>query len=318
MLAKMRSMWRTTWRQLYTSTVTLLPTQGAYEMTRASWAKAIKSYDAVPDVYQSFFEPLLAEGQAFPYVILTPSYEGFLYKAAEKLVCDFGNEIYILEKSGSTFETQCYPLEKIIYVEFRTILLDSRIKISGVTKQGASTSSTFKFNSVTDYLFKPIIKRIRLHGIEAAETIESSELEKFDPWATPNFKFMSFAKHSLLGGEKVIQSVLQPEIRKSIFTILGKTYYRTIAPTHAVILTDRELIIIREEERQSGEDKYGGTWAYVPLRKILSLTLGERENDLFAFSIQVCEGEQLEFLFQVSMREEIERLLEQFRELAIE
>lgn len=72
----------------------------------------------------------------------------------------FDREIYTLEKRGNTFEAQGYPFEGISYVEVRTILLDSRIKISGVTKQGVSTSSSLRFNSVTDYLFTLILERV--------------------------------------------------------------------------------------------------------------------------------------------------------------
>ena len=140
-----------TWRQAYTSTIALLPTVGAAEQTKSSWAKPIKSCAAVPNVYKDFFELFLADGRVFPYTVLTPSHEGFIHRTTEKLICDFGREIYVLERSGNTFEAQCYPLEGISYVEVRTILLDSRIKISGVTRQGVTTSSTFKFNSVTDY-----------------------------------------------------------------------------------------------------------------------------------------------------------------------
>ena len=48
----------------------------ADEQTRKSWAKALKSYDEVPDVYRDFFKTL-PDG-ALPYMILTPSYEGTL------------------------------------------------------------------------------------------------------------------------------------------------------------------------------------------------------------------------------------------------
>ena len=315
MLTKMRNILWMNWRQVYTSTIAGLPTLSAAEQTKSSWAKSIESYDAVPNVYKDFFEPFLADGRVFPYTVLTPSYEGFIHRTTEKLICNFGHEIYVLERSGNTFEAQCYPLEGISYVEVRTILLDSRIKISGVTRHGVPTSSTLKFNSVTDYLFTPILERIRLATFDSKDAAQSSELEKFDHWVRLNYKFMNYAKHSLLAGEKVIHTIMQPEIRASVLTVLGKTYYRTISPTHVSILTDRELILIREEVRKSGEDKYGGIWDYIPLNKIVTLSLSGKDSNLLVLSIQLPESARLEYLFQASAKREIDQLLERFREL---
>ena len=70
---------------------------------------------------------------------------------------------------------------------------------------------------------------------------------------------MNYAKRSLLGGEKVIQAIFQPEIRARVFTVLGKSFYRMVSPAKAIIFTDGELIAIREEERRVGE---AGTGAY--------------------------------------------------------
>jgi len=287
------------------------------EQTKLTWAKAIESYEAVPVGYKEFFDSLLSNGQAFPYTIFTPVFETLGYKITEKLVCTFDHEIYILEKSGHALAVQCYPLDGISYVEMSSMLLDSRIKISGVTSQGITTSSIVRFNSVTEYLFTPVLKKIRLAAIAAKDGMQDSEADKFDHWTKLNYKFMNFARHSLMGGEKVIHALLQPEIKKRRFKILGKTYYRTLAPTHVCILTDRELIMIREELLQSRKDKYGGIWDYIPLNKIAVLSANQKDDNLLALSIQLITGERLEFLFQISLQAEIDQLLKQFRELTL-
>ena len=173
-----------------------------------------------------------------------------------------------MERNGSAFKTHCYPIDKISYVEFETALLASSFKICGMTSQGFHTSTTLIFNSITDYLFKPILKRARLITKESEGTDQSSELEKFEHLIKVNYKFMSFAKRSLLGGEKVIQYILQPEIRESILKFLRKPYYRTISLIHMCILTERELIVIQESVAQRKEDRYGGIWNYIPLNQI--------------------------------------------------
>jgi len=315
MLARMQNILRVIGGQIQSSKTDWVSKLSASQQTRLTWAKAIESYEKVPEVYKEFFEAQLSNGQAFPYIVLTPAFEILGYKITEKLVCAFEHEIYILERKGNALIAQCYPLADISYVEVSSMLLDSRIKISGVTSQGAATSSIVRFNSVTDYLFTPILKKIRLATVVSKDGTPGSELDKFDHWVRSNFKFMSFARRSLLGGEKVIHTILQPEIRKRRFAILGTTYYRTIAPTHVCILTDRELIMIQEELLQDRDDKYGGIWDYIPLNKIATLSASQKDNNLLALSIQLLTNERLEFLFQVSMQAEIDQLLEQFRKL---
>jgi hypothetical protein len=126
---------------------------------------------------------------------------------------------------------------------------------------------------------------------------------------------MNYAKRSLLGGEKVIHTIFQPEIRASVWTGLGRTFYRTISPTHMSILTDQELIMIRENERRGGDDKYGGIWDYIPLNKIVGISLHEKDDHLLVLSIQLPNGESLEYLFRDSLRQEANQLLVLFGEL---
>ena len=314
MLDGIRGVLRTVWRQSLSSVYALLPPTDAAEQTKASWARPIDSLAAVPAAYQEFFGRLLAGGRAFPYTVLTPSYQGFLHKATEKLVCDLDDEICILHSHSATFEAHRYPVEGISYVEVRTFLLDSSIKISGMTQHGVAASTSFKFNAVTDYLFTPILRKIRLaaHGPRDASLGTGSE--KFDDWVVLNYKFMNFAKRSLLVGDRVIQAILQPEIRTRALTLLGKTLYGLVSPTHMCILTDRELITVREEERRSSNDKYGGIWDYIPLAKIVELTLSHRDGDLFELSIRLPDV-VLKSLYTASAGRELNQLLDRFGEL---
>lgn len=315
---EMRNTLRRFWRQVSTSAIAMVPTISAVELAKSSWAESIRSYNALPVVYKPFFEPFIDEGRKFPYTVLTPSYERFIHRTTEKLISDFGHEIYVLERTGKTFQAQCYPREGISYVEVRTVLLDSQIKIRGVTKDGALSSSIFRFNSVSDHLFTPILKNIRHGSTDARAAALSPELEKFNRWVSLNYKFMSYAKRSLAGGEKVIHAILQPEIRAGVVKVRGKTIYRTISPTHACILTDRELIMIREEKRRAEEDKYGGIWDYIPLSKITDLSLREKDSNLLEFTIFLPQGDRLEFLFQTNLKQEIDQMLERFKESSTE
>lgn len=317
MLSKMRNKLRISWGQAsITSLIKLPKLLSAAELARSSWAVRIKSYEDVPDVFKDFFKPFLEAGQAFPYTILTPTQERFINRQTEKLISDLGSEIYVLKKSGNIFETQCYPIGGISYLEFRNALLASSFKICGMTSREVYISSTLIFNSVTDYLFKPILYKARPGAFGFENATENQETEKFEGLAKVNFKFMNFARHSLSGGEKVLHFVLQPEMKESILTFLRKTYYRTISPTHMLILTDRELITIREEAIQGARDRYGGIWDYIPVDKIDSLSVSEEGNNLLRLIVQLPEDISFGFLFHSSLKEELDQIMTSFKGLA--
>ena len=315
MFTRMRNTLRVLGERGHTSTRSLLPKLSGAELAKSSWATRIESCSEVPDPYASFFEPLLAGGGAFPYTVLTPSHERFIHRQAEKLICACEHKIAILERNGNAFEAYCYPFDEISYIEFRTALLASSLKICGMTSAGLHTTSALIFNSVTDYLFAPIMKKVRLGESKSEMALQSSEQERFNHLVKVNFKFMNYARHSLLEGESVMHSIFQPEIRTGILAALGRTFYKTISPTHMTILTDRELILIREDTVRRKEDKYGGIWDYIPLSKIMSLSASDDTGKLLVLAVQLPENTCFELLFQSSAREEVKQLLDRFRQL---
>ena len=315
MLTRLQNGLRLIGRQIHGSKSSWGIRLNSEERTQRTWAKVIDSYESIPEIYKDFFRPGFSEGQPFPYIVLTPSFETLGYRINEKLVCAFDREIQILERNRKELVVQCYPLEGISYVEVSSMLLDSRIRINGMARDGNLTSSIVRFSTATDYVLAPVLKRIRLYKVESKEAVQKRELEKFDPWLGLNFKFMNFARNSLLGGEKVLCTILQPEVNKGIFTFLGRTYYRTISPTHACILTDRELILIREEALEKRHDKYGGIWDYIPVSKIASLSMDRKNGNLLVLTIHLDRNECFKCLFQASMENEVDQLIARFTEV---
>jgi hypothetical protein len=287
-----------------------LPRLTAFEITKRSWARVVETYDDVPALYKEFFADLLADGSTFPYAVLTPTYEGFLRRENEKLVCNPGHRLFILEKARNTFGCTCYAFEEINYVEVGEILLQAWMTVSGIANNGALTASTFKFNAVTDYLFTPLVTRMRTGDRFTPAGDRRLEWLKFDYLGDLNFKFMNFARDSILPGERVLCSVLQPDIRLEVARILGHSFYRMVAPAHLTILTDCELITIRDDQSQLRNEstRYGGIWTYIPLCKITSVSLAEKEDNLLGLSIHLPGDDHLELLFSAANRREVEGL----------
>ena len=288
----------------------------ADEQTRRSWAKVLESYDEVPDVYRDFLKTL--PGGAPPYMVLTPSYEGFINRTSERLFCSFGDRVFVAEKQRDGVTSTCYPFEDINYVEVGAILLKAWVKISGVAGNGVLTSSTLRFNSVTDYMFAPLLTGIRPAVHDAGGADLSSERAKFEYLQKLNFKFMNYARRSILPGEKVLQTILQPAIRFQIFKMFDLPFSRTISTAHITILTDKELIIIQDEAtklRMGKNAEYGGIWKYIPLNRIASASLAQREDNLLALSIHLCADDRIETLFAASNEHELRLFLERLEGL---
>jgi hypothetical protein len=111
---------------------------------------------------------------------------------------------------------------------------------------------------------------------------------------------MNVAKKSILPGEQVIGSVMQPELRTPFVTLFGRTCTRLKAAAHIVVRTDRELIIAVEENQEawSGSHKYGSIRTYVPLAKIESVTCAaDPRGDTLHLVIQLKGGQRIDLDF---------------------
>ena len=290
--------------------------RGAAELTRASWAERVTGLDKVPEAFKDSFKTLLGDSHTWPYTLLMPTYEGFMRRENARLVCSLDDKIHIMESAMNKITCTSYPIQDVSTVEEGAILLYAWVKINGIASDGVPSSCTLKFNAVTDYLLTPIIEKIRSATGGLEDTDRSLELAKFDYLARLNFKFMSYARDSLLPGEKVIQTVLQPEMRNKVLSVFGWSLSRMTSTAHLCILTDRELILIRDEEQSqlNRDARYGGAKSFIPLSQISSVSLTRKEHDVLALSICLSGSDPVACLFSTSNEREIELLLDQLAE----
>ena len=309
LVAGVRSAWDE--RRARSQAIAITP----FEQAQRSWARSIGSYADLPGEYAVHFEPLHAAGAPFPLVVVAPSYEGFLHRETEKLVCATSDEITILERRGHKLHVHRYPIRGIHRVEVSSVLLDARLKIVGPEADGLPPSSTsVRFNAVTEFLFYPIVTTIRSGG-RPSMPAPSGRSNVFDSWGRPSFKFMNYAKRSLLGGEEVQCAILQPEIRMTIVSAFGRTFRRTVSPTHATILTDHELIGIQEVVTSGGRGSYGGIWDYVPLRSIDRLSIAAGDRGLVTLTVHLPGDDRFTLLYDASAGREVEALAGAFSKL---
>lgn len=281
--------------------------------TMSTWSKRIESYDTIPVVYRSALDPQLAKTADFPHIVLIPPLDKFLRKTNQKLICDSPEAIQILERSGSQVVKKCYPYQGITMLEYGSILLRSWIKIYGSTSEGNMDSSTFDFNTVmSERHFSLFVNRARPEPTDNDEGGFKAEQDKFKTLVNLNFKFMNYGRSSLIMGQKVRQTLLQPEIREVSYKFFDWTFYRTLALATLTILTGQELIFIQDDDRGLKKGaKHGGVWQYIPLRAIASTSLQESAEDLLTLTVNLTSGHTLSKSFETHNKEELERLRKQ-------
>jgi hypothetical protein len=286
-----------------------------YAQTRLSWARQVESYDELPATYHDRLKALLRD-RPLPHAVLTSTFPGYLHRENEKLVFSLDRQLYVWERIKNDLNCACYALEDIQTLEVGTVLLYAWLGIRGIASDGALTTSLLKFNGVNDWLFAPFIQEIRGIAGDWVEADRELEIQKLDNRVQPNFKFRNYARRSLMPGEKTIDALWQPEIRHKLLTLVGRSFFRTIAMTHLLILTDQELIVIREDKdspRWRDESRYGGVWTYIPLDKITSISLTAKEPNLLILSIHLPENDRLESLFVAAQQPAVDRFMGQLK-----
>jgi len=289
------------------------------DQARLSWARVAKTSEEVPEIYRGFFEALPAKDkEPFPYLVISPTFKGYLQPENEKLVCRTGDSLCVVEQQPSGgLDIRRYPLSGIFLLETGTILLNSWFTVRGTDSSGASSASTIRFNSVTEHLFTPLVDDFRAAQKNTGRAAgPAPATSPFDALAEVNFKFMNFGRKTVPPGEPVLQIVLQPEIRKTIFSFLGYAVTRRIAPAHMAILTERDLIWIRDDPAQQVKAKtpYGGIWNYIPLHHVSSVSLIPAEDNLLEFSVQLPKQDRVIIPYEAARKNEAEELQQRIME----
>ena len=282
-----------------------------------SWAKVIESCDDIPGAYQGAFQALPGNNRVFPYVILAPAFGKSRYQSAEKLICDIDDVFYVLESVDDQIVAKGYPRETIRDVEMGRFFLHSWITISGPTVDGVLASSTLEFNTATHRLFMPFLNKIRPAASGPDAMGLKVEQGKFDYLASMDIKFMNYARNSLTRGEKVIDILWQPAIRKRVLTLLGWPFYKTLSLAHLTILTDKEVILIRDAEYSRGNKGlgYGNVWQYIPFRSLRSASLTEETDNVLNLCFCLSPDTHLERIFAASNRREMEHFRNEIERL---
>lgn len=291
----------------------LMPIQSFNAQEKPDGAKVIETLESVPEIFQEFFQSHLSEGEPFPYTVLIPTFEATGDRITGKLVCVIEHAFYVLEQKDNSLRKICYPIDEINYVEVIHWPLDLLFKINGLTNLGIPSTSVFGCSTPRDHIFAPLMQRIRLRLVSLNEKAHSRHMEKLDRWNDLNTYVVDMARHCLMPGETVIESILQPETRPSIFSP-DRAFRGTKYAAHIYILTDKELMMIREDPSVGKREKHGSICTFVPLSKINSLALNQEKNQI-SISVHISSGDVYEAFFDASLENDVNQFMDRTREL---
>lgn len=275
-----------------------------------TWSRIIRTRDALPAPFDRAAGWLIDEEPALPYIVYAPRLIGTRRRTAERLVALAGETLYIWERAGRQVSMTAYSLSNISAVEVGDILLYSWLMIMGLTSEGVASATTVEFNTVSLSCFQPFISRLRPAAAVEPASNWAGERDKFNYLEPVSYKFMNFARASLLPGETVIDHLWQPRIQRHVLTVLGHSFSRPVSGAHITILTDKEVILISEDERTAEPTggRYGSVRRYVPLERIAGLSVVARGENLVALVFQLAPDErQIEKLYEVSVVDGVER-----------
>ncbi len=295
-----------------------LNTMTGAAQTMTTWARVIDSYADVPDIYKTSCQAVLEEREPFPYVVLVPSVKDNRLNEVENLLCEINGIFYVWERIGNKVVSSAFPLREIYTLEAGIVLLSSWLTISGLTTAGTATTARIGFNSSSVRHLLPVINKMRPAPADIDDAAWQVELAAFDYLASANFKFMNYARESMVRGEKILQSILQPKIRRQVFDLFGYKFHRTVGLAHLTILTDKEIIFIRDDEdtTEVRGERYGGVWQYIPLQKIQDVKLTASGNKLLTLTLTLESGiQQLDKVFESSSQDALEELQKKLKQM---
>jgi hypothetical protein len=268
-----------------------------------SWARLIPSLDQIPEAFKEKFNIIVNNADFFPYTVFVPPDRWGKKRSNPKIISVFNNAVYVLEKLKKEIKLICFDFQDICRLERSKSLLHSWIIIESKVDH-KMISVLVEFNTVVEGIFNPIIVQIRkaVSGYDDETSDAGFDLEqsKFDYLNNINYKLMNFGKQSILPGEKVARIIYQSQIKVLIF----KLFWKYITPSHIVILTDKEFIVITENVRHKGDLTYGGVWSYIPLYQVTGLSMTSNEKDGFMEGI-VHLLNQEQFLLRYSLTQQI-------------
>jgi len=220
------------------------------------------------------------------------------------------------ETEGGGAAVEKSNFSDILFLELKSILLSGQLRIS-FAAAGTARSVTIKFETVEDEIYREAID-LMLESIDPALTgavaKDRNEAPMFDAWP---MKVRNDAQRYLPRGQRMLGAIQWPAISGGS--------QQQLAPAGALLITERELVVIAEEKAFSAESPteassaeepkeiFGGIITFVPRVRLADFEVSHQEQfGILALQIAAAHGrEKLEIIFPSDDEKAVSKGMEQ-------
>jgi hypothetical protein len=271
----------------------------------------LESILEAPGQFSEALRSHVSASDAFGVIVYAPSASvgGETVPATVLLVTDDGWLLASENQDGGVSVEKC-KFNDSLFLELTSIVLWGKLKIDYASTD-TSYSAVIRFTTAEERLYREAIDLV-LDGIDRTHTSESEKergtAEVLKEWP---FKFRNEVLQYLPKGQCLLAATQWPAIDGG--------FRRELAPAGALLVTERELVLIAEEKAPDwylGEwPKYGGIITYFPLARLADFHVGRQDRfGVLALEVHASHGgERLEVLFPFDHERAVSKTMEQTR-----
>ena len=219
-----------------------------------AWARQLTEWKDIPGP----FRPFVSADRPLPYLVYSPPDAWISRTVNARLTMLSDQEISVLENTTNGVRASVWLFADLDYVEQGAVHLYSWLRLSGLMADGPTVAQV-EYNAAVAPLFTQVAQAVRETWTAHSRVVMGEEWRKLEDLAAVDYKLWSYARESVLPGERIFATMYQPEITVSRFLVSN----RRLTVSYVCVLTDRELIFVSDDT-----GRYGIVRRYIPLTKI--------------------------------------------------
>jgi hypothetical protein len=270
-----------------------------------------------PEPLRSALEESLPSGQPVRLLVHAPAFTTGDEKSPATVLAVTNNGWLVAsetEDGGAAVEKSDFS--DTLFLELKSVLLLGQLRISFAAVD-TSYSVTIKFETVGDELYREAID-LMLAGIDPALTgvaeKDRSEASMFEAWP---MKVRNEAQRYWPRGQRFLAAIRWPAVFDGS--------QGELAPAGALLITERELVVIAEEKEFAAESRpkalsaeepkelFGGIITFVPRVRLKDFHVSHQQNfGVLALQVHAAHGgKKLEIIFPPDDEIAVSRAMEQ-------
>jgi hypothetical protein len=262
----------------------------------------LQTVSDAPEPFRTSLADNISTGEFIRFLVHAPAFStGTQHSPATVLVITGKGWLVASENDDGGISVEKATFDETLFVEMASILISGRLTIHFATV-GTSYSATMKFDMVeVDYYLEAM--RVILDGIDrkssaASGTIPGSALMTESwPW-----KFHADVQRYCPPGQPILAAVQWPAVNAA--------FQRELAPAGALLVTDRELVLMSEGNASPLHS--GAIITYFPVARLADFHVGHHGRFGFlALQVHAAHGgEKLEIMFPPGCEQAVSRGME--------